>query len=169
MEQDTKLQKPKSFSKLLFITLGILLIIVVAGVLLWQFGGLSTENKVQKSGSEPRIVEGFPDTSIYPKAQFKDSEKRPHFLGDFSYHGTWETTDSVPTVMAWYLEKLPQDGWSIDDYPADRKAEDVQFVDGHKGEEPIQVSVIKNKKIGLTQIVIEYPAVKAGVEAEEDE
>jgi hypothetical protein len=75
----------------------------------------------------------------------------------FNYHGTWETTDSVPTVMAWYLKKLPQDGWHIDDYPANKKAEDVQFIDAHKGKQTIQVSTIKGKGAQMTKVIIECP------------
>ncbi|OGY24039.1 MAG: hypothetical protein A2126_01685 [Candidatus Woykebacteria bacterium GWB1_45_5] len=167
MERGTGLIKSKNFVKLSLIILGISVIVV--GVVLWRLGGSSTEKAALKSGGEQQLIEGFPATLVYPNANFKDSEKRPHFLGDFSYHGTWETTDRVSIVMAWYLEELPQEGWFIDDYPADKKAENIQFIDGHKEEKPIQVSVIKDQNSGLTQIVIEYPAVKAGIEAEEDE
>jgi hypothetical protein len=167
MEQYMKLLRSKSFLQLLLPILGVL--VILAGVAIWWFNGSSAEKEASKSGGEQKLVEGFPATLVYPNAKFTDSEKRAHFLGEFSYHGTWETADSVPTVMAWYLEKLPKEGWFIDDYPADKKAEDIQFIDGHKGEQPIQVSVIRDQNSSLTQIVIEYPAVKAGIEAEEDE
>jgi hypothetical protein len=107
----------------------------------------------------PTLVEGYPTSPIYPDSELKDSEKTPHYLGDYSYHGTWETTDSVPTVMAWYIEKLPSEGWFIDDYPADSQAEDIQFIDAHKEEQTIQVSVIRDPDTQKTKVVIEYPIV----------
>jgi hypothetical protein len=155
MEQETKLQKPKSPLKLVAIVLGIA-VILVGGVLLWRFGG----NLTGKTGQ--KLVSGFPTSPVYPNAELKSSQKTLHHstednTEDFTYHGTWETTDSVPTVMDWYLKKLPQDGWLIDDYPANKKEENIQFIDAHKGNQTIQVSVIRDKGTQMTKVILEYP------------
>jgi hypothetical protein len=147
----TKLIKSKPFLKLLLITIGIIVILVT--LVLWRFGG----NLTGKSGQQ--LTKGFPASPVYPNAVLKTSQKTTHYLGDFSYHGTWETSDSVPTVVAWYLKKLPNEGWFIDDYPADKKAENVQFLDAHKEKQIIQVSVIRDKGAQTTKVIIEYPVV----------
>ena len=163
MEQDTQLQNRKSFLKLLFLSLGISTVLVVGAILL-RYGGFSAWKLSLKPQVAQQLVEGFPTSPIYPKAEFTDSEKTPHYLGDFSYHGTWETGDSVPVVMAWYLEKLPQEGWFIDDYPADKNAQDVQFIDGHKEDKVIQVSVTREQGAQTTKVIIEYPITETELE-----
>jgi|GEM_PF-4662867 len=152
MENGTKLLKSIKFSKPLLIILGVAVILVII-IVLWQFGGSLTGKGRQQ------LVSGFPVSPIYPHATLKTSQKTTHYLGDFSYHGTWETYDSVPTVAAWYLKKLPNEGWFIDDYPADKKAENVQFLDAHKEKQIIQVSVIRDKGAQTTKVIIEYPVV----------
>ncbi len=155
-----------SKTNLSFIALVILSLLTIIFVLFYnRFSSLFIHPK--------ELVEGYPTSPTYPDSSFVDSTKEPNAVGgDYSYHGTWETDDSVPTVMAWYLEKLQSEGWNMNVLPADPQAPDIQYAEGYKGEDIyniIQVSVIRDKSTNKTKAIIEFPSKSSGYEDEEGE
>jgi hypothetical protein len=120
----------------------------------------------------PQLIEDFPESAVYPNTELKDTGKDLQEAGDFTYHGSWDTSDTVPEVMAWYLEILPQQGWFIDDYPAQDQADFIQFLDAHKEDDPsfiLQLTAIREPGSDQTEILLEYPAKSTGEEDEDME
>lgn len=150
-----------------FLFLLLLVSVLFASFLIFKNGLIFRAPK-----EKPALVEGYPTSPVYPESDLSNSTKDLQPAGDYSYHGTWETTDSVPTVMAWYLERLPQEGWFIDDYPAQDQAESIQFLDAHQQDDItkiLQLSVIRDPDTNTTKVIIEYPAKSTGEEDEDME
>jgi hypothetical protein len=122
--------------------------------------------------STANIADDYPESPVYPNADFQDSNKVESYTKtDFSYDGTWKTQDDVATVMAWYIDKLKNDGWNMNVLPANPNATDIQYAEGYYGKniyKIIQVSVIKEKDTQKTKIVLEFPSKSSSFEDEEE-
>jgi hypothetical protein len=151
-----------------FLLLLLAVSVILASVVILR-SGLLLNTPVEE---KPTLVEGYPTSPVYPESEFSESTRDLEPAGDFSYHGTWETTDSVPTVMNWYIERLPQEGWFIDDYPAQDQAETIQYLDAHQEDDItniLQLSVIRDPDTNTTKVILEYPAKSTGDEDEDME
>lgn len=161
-------------AKFIRYTFGFLILIVLTGVIgLLSMGKIKNPFIRSKNSSQIKLQEGFPQSPVYPESTIKDSTKNLEGAEeDYRYSGTWETSDPVPAVMKWYLEKLKTEGWNMNVLPADGESTDIQFAQGYKGNDEtniIQVSVMKDTESGKTKIVVEFPSKSAIYEDEEGE
>ncbi len=80
---------------------------------------------------------------------------------------TWQTSDKVEKVMAWYQENLKKDGWNITIPPSTQNAymNIVANLEARKGSLILQLSVIREGQ--ATKIIAEFPDPSMFEEQEE--
>lgn len=101
-----------------------------------------------------QVKKEFPTFPVYPKSAVVKNlaeDENGHL------YSSWQTTDSVVKAMGFYLQNLPQNGWTIEQLPADITNPDLQYLTAVKGELSLQLSIIRNADISQTQIISQFP------------
>lgn len=116
------------------IGLAIILLAVVVVIAMMQQKPASDDNTAQNQDAnsqqefieaEHALVDDFPGLPVYPGAELEESSKRVQPIdSNRDFKAEWHTTDAVPTVTDWYLAELPKMGWTIDEAPNDRAADE---------------------------------------------
>jgi hypothetical protein len=100
--------------------------------------------------SKVSLIKGFPDgVPQLPKTNLISSNKETAQKND-RYNGVWQSSDSVPEVVAWYLNDLPANDWKIDILPSNLKTTDIQYITAYKGNLYLQLSIVR--KLSKTEI-----------------
>lgn len=92
------------------------------------------------------LVQGFPDVPQISKTKLVASNKEVTKKSD-RYNGVWQTPDSVPSVVNWYLKDLPSNNWIVDVLPANINATDIQYLTAVKDNLYLQLSIVRKGKI----------------------
>ena len=109
--------------------------------------------KFSKKEWNGRLAPEFPAFPAYPGARLARSYEKTE-EARVGHEALWETTDAVSQVMAWYLEQLPAQGWTIEQPPEDLSASE-QFLVARKGS--LKVHVILDSENQKTEISVEFP------------
>ena len=109
--------------------------------------------KFSKKEWTDRLAPEFPAFPVYPGALLVRSYEKTE-EARVGHEALWETTDSVSQVMAWYLEQLPAQGWTIEQRPEDLSASE-QFLVTRKGSH--KAHVILDSENQKTEISVEFP------------
>jgi hypothetical protein len=142
----------KKSAILVFILIVILIILVMIG---WHIRNLNTS-----INQSPKLVVGFPDIPVYPKANLISSVSEPNADG-IIYQSIWEVSESVPNISSWYIKSLEDSGWIIDVKPADLNANDIQNIISIKGDNTLNLAIIKKAEKKKVEITAEFfPEVK---------
>lgn len=82
---------------------------------------------------EKQLAPDFPEFPVYPKATLEESSQRVTPLGTGNdLYAEWYTTDSVGTVMKWYLKVLQIEGWMVE-FPETPESSGEQIAKIYKG------------------------------------
>jgi hypothetical protein len=127
-------------------TLILLVVLVIAIAIGTQFidkprnGSPTTEAAKPKIATDPNLPElkggmlpGFPEVPAYPDADLVGSAytELPKEANK-GFRAKWHTHDSVGEIIAWYMDELPQSGWTVG-APEDFGAETEQIITIKKG------------------------------------
>jgi len=131
------------------IILALLVVEIVFFGLFWlnqKFGWLKPPSNLKIATT---LVQGFPSVPQVPQTQLVSSTKETVTKND-RYNGVWQSSDSVPNVVAWYINDLPKNEWKVDIIPSNLKATDIQYLTAYKGTLYLQLSIIR--KVKFTEI-----------------
>jgi len=106
-----------------------------------------------QGGDTVSLPEGFPkDVPTYENATLKVSNSMTT-EGKTTYSVSYETSDDVDTVHAWYKDALPKNGWALEgDVVNNANGQSMAILGGKKGEAALNVSVISGTDGSKTTI-----------------
>lgn len=111
---------------------------------------------VQLVQVERELIATFPYIPVYPGAIVDESYKKT-LANATGYEAEWYTTDSVRQVITYYIQTLPQEGWTLDSIPENFDSYENQIV-AHKGEQKMHLIIeVAETKDNITEIVAEFP------------
>lgn len=109
---------------------------------------------VQKEDLEGALVSDFPSMPIYPNSELLRTYRKSED-GKVGYEGVWQSEDSSPEVMGWYIKSLTSSDWVVVEEPYDPLADGEQFLVVEK--EGITLNLTIENEGGLTSIYAEFP------------
>ena len=142
----------RSLLPLILIIVSILTVSTYALVSTSTPTSITSYAKIEKLGG---VVLDFPKIPVYPGAKIENSYKKSE-RDVIGYQGTWVAQDKVGKIMAWYVEKLPQDGWTVLAYPEFPDAPKESFAQFQKGNLRLNLIVEREDK-NETEIHAEFP------------
>ncbi len=109
-------------------------------------------NKVEVKN---QLISTFPSFPVYPEAKIVRSAK----IGQAPSRGfeaKWETNESVPQVMSWYLSELKKEGWEIVTPPGDTYTTGEQIAKLSKEQMTVTLDIDQESK-NVTEIIVNIP------------
>lgn len=120
-----------------------------------------------KNLNQPAWATSVVPIPINPKAVLVTSSEE-NVRSFMLYHGTWESEDSVPVLSLWYEQGLREAGWQLSVHPANRRAQQVQFMAFRKADLVANFSLTA-KPGGGSWITIDIVPLYDNLEEEEAE
>ena len=99
-----------------------------------------------QTGEDVTLPDGFPeDVPLYEDAKLTVSNSFTA-EGKTTYSATYETSDDVETVHAWYKDALPKDDWTIEgDVVNSADGQSMAIIGAKKGDRSLNVTVVGGK------------------------
>ena len=124
-------------------------IIVIGFVLLFLLKTLSQPHLSAPVQTSDLSALTAADPLAYPQAQMVNQTQN-----DQVTKLEWQTTDPLPTVVDWYLSAISSLGWTIDVFPANLDAQDIQYLTALKNSDQLQLSLTRSSPTDPTQILL---------------
>ncbi len=138
----------------LVLLIGLLILVILAWVLWFRTGTSEVNKTVSLQSQQGELVKEFPEFPVYPTAQIENSYVK-HDGDRIGYEAKWEMPEPVSAVLKWYLERLPSEGWVLNDVPENLSIESEQFLIANKGEVAVYLTIERDGD--KTEVIAEVP------------
>lgn len=138
---------------------GVVAVVLTGGITIWLQMKIIKGQKSLIAQNQIRLVENYPQVSVYPGAVLQSSACND--AQSMLFRTAWTSSDKVPQIMSWYTAELQNEGWKVD-LPAgtDKTIQYAEFTRGlfNSWLGKLQLSVETDKNTGLTKIEVSFPA-----------
>jgi hypothetical protein len=145
------------------------IIVILAGVLIWQQTTIENQKKALTNISQVKIADHFPLTPVYPGAVLQNSSCND--AQSMLFRSAWTLSGKVSEVMSWYTGELVKEGWSLDVEPGDITSDTIQYAEFSRGLfnswlGRLQLSVEAQPDTSEVRVEMAFPAPDSEMEAE---